>query len=137
MSPRSFPLIDWRICTANQACRVENSELADLSSEPFLARQRAHRNARPPPLPPLDSPQHAPPTALKLQIRKLSSRKEGGRSESARTNGLGQTAAEYPRAPQRTTRRTLKLKAVLIGTLLNLSTSTSQKCEAVPRRARI
>ena len=32
----------------------------------------------------------------------------------------------------------LKLRAVPIGTLLNLrTTTTSQKCEAVPRRARI
>ena len=35
------------------------------------------------------------------------------------------------------TRRTLKRRAVTIGTVLNLRTTTSQKCAAVPRRARI
>ena len=35
------------------------------------------------------------------------------------------------------TRRVLQLRAVPIGTVLNLRTTTSQKCEAVPRRARI
>ena len=35
------------------------------------------------------------------------------------------------------TRRVLKLRAVPIGIVLNLTETTSQKCEAVPRRARI
>jgi len=41
-----------------------------------------------------------------------------------------------PRRITRRVRRVLKLRAVPIGTVLNLRTTTSQKCEAVPRRAR-
>ena len=41
---------------------------------------------------------------------------------------------DYSEAPSR---RMLKLRAVPIGTVLNLRTTASQKCEAVPRRARI
>ena len=40
-------------------------------------------------------------------------------------------------APRRITQRILKLRAVPIGTVLNLRTSASQKSAAVPRRARI
>jgi len=40
-------------------------------------------------------------------------------------------------APRRITRRILKLRAVPSATVLHLRTTTSQRCEAVPRRARI
>ena len=39
--------------------------------------------------------------------------------------------------PRRITRIIIKLRAVPRGKVLNLRTTTSQKCEAVPRRARI
>jgi len=40
-------------------------------------------------------------------------------------------------APRRITQRVPELRAVPIGTLLNLQPTSSQKCEAVPVRARI
>ena len=40
-------------------------------------------------------------------------------------------------APRRITRRILRLRVVRFGTVLDLRTTTWQKCGAVPRRARI
>jgi hypothetical protein len=39
--------------------------------------------------------------------------------------------------PQRVTRRILRERAALFGTVLGPTRTTSQKCRAVPRRARI
>ena len=38
-------------------------------------------------------------------------------------------------APRRITQKNLELRAVPIGTILNVKTTTSQKCTAFPRRA--
>ena len=62
--------------------------------------------------------------------------KEGGSEDSAHV-GTRQLRLHVACAPRRITRRVLKLRAVPIGTVLNLRTTTSQKCAALPRRARI
>ena len=71
-------------------------------------------------------------------VRGLGFSYEGRASHSRQT----MTVRSAPRlyiacSPRRITRIILELGAVPNGTVLNLRTTTSQKCEAVPRRARM
>jgi len=68
-----------------------------------------------------------------LGVRVIKKRKKTRAARTARVEPRLYIAC----APRRITRRVPALRAVPIGAVLSLRTTTSQKCEAVPRRARV